>query len=72
VGGAARVAAGGAAMLFGALTANVGRRARGTRRAVRGAGMLLGACGYAYVEYSRKRDAATRLGSYQPAKAGGS
>jgi hypothetical protein len=34
--------------------------------------MLLGACGYAYVEYSRKRDAAPRLGSYRPAKAGGS
>jgi hypothetical protein len=72
VGGAARMAAGAAAILLGAVAPNIGRRARGTRRAVRGAGMLLGACGYTYVEYSRKRDAAPRLGSYRPARAGGS
>jgi hypothetical protein len=56
-GGAARMAAGGAAIVAGAVTANVGRRARGTRRAVRGAGMVLGSCGYAYVEYARTHGA---------------
>jgi len=53
-GGAARLAAGGAKLLAGAVTSNRGRRARGARLAVRGAGMFLGSCGYAYAEYARR------------------
>lgn len=73
-GGAARVLAGGAAILAGAVSANIGRRARGARRAVRGAGMMLGACGYSYAEYARRRGVGASRGSgrFQPAQAGGS
>lgn len=51
--GLARVVGGAAAVLLGALTASPGRRARGVRTVVRGAGMVLGAVGYVYAEYTR-------------------
>lgn len=51
--GGARVVAGPLVWLVGALTGSVGRRARGAKATARGAGMILGAFGGAYVEYRR-------------------
>lgn len=72
-GGAARLAVGGAAIGYGAVTRDLGRRARATRLAVRGVGMLLGACGYSYAEYARgagtrRAESGRALGA--PVKAG--
>ncbi|MBX0299472.1 glycosyltransferase family 2 protein [Cryobacterium sp. 1639] len=52
-GGALRVIAGSLRALAGLLTGRLGHRARGTRTAARGAGMLSGALGSVYSEYSR-------------------
>ncbi len=76
VGGAARLAVGGARVLVGAMTLNRGRRARGARLAVRGAGMVLGSCGYAYAEYARRpggvgRRTPSGRGRRHTARAGG-
>jgi glycosyltransferase involved in cell wall biosynthesis len=51
--GAARIGAGGTRLLAGAVLRDVRHRANGTRTAVRGLGMLLGAWGYVYAEYRR-------------------
>ena len=52
--GAARVAGGTARFLLGVPARDVVLRARGVRTFLRGAGMLLGAYGYTYVEYRRR------------------
>lgn len=52
--GAARLAAGLVRLAAGTLVPNLGRRAGGTRTLLRGAGMVLGAWGYTYVEYRRR------------------
>jgi glycosyltransferase involved in cell wall biosynthesis len=52
--GAARVAGGAARFLLGVPSRDLARRAAGVRTCLRGAGMLLGAYGYAYVEYRRR------------------
>lgn len=54
VAGAARVVAGLLRLLAGTVVPDLGRRARGTRTLLRGAGMLTGAWGYTYVEYRRR------------------
>jgi succinoglycan biosynthesis protein ExoM len=51
--GAARLAAGGARLLAGAVLRDVRHRANGTRTAVRGLGLVLGAWGFVYAEYRR-------------------
>ena len=51
--GAVRLAGGGARALWGVVARDLRSRAVGTRTAVRGAGLLLGAVGYRYVEYRR-------------------
>jgi len=51
--GAVRVAGGVVRLAVGSLTRDRGRRAGGTRTALRGAGMLAGAWGYTYCEYRR-------------------
>jgi len=56
--GAVRAAGGAARLVLGALVGRTDLRARGMRTAARGAGMLLGACGWTYVEYRRPRPAA--------------
>lgn len=52
--GATRMAGGSARFLLGLLTLKVGERAKGLQTTARGAGMLSGAYGYVYSEYSRK------------------
>lgn len=56
--GLVRLAGGGARYLAGMLRGSQQLRARGVRTAARGAGMLLGAWGYAYQEYRRPIKAA--------------
>ena len=51
--GLARMAIGGARLSAGALARNERQHARGTRTFLRGAGMALGAVGYAHHEYAR-------------------
>lgn len=51
--GTPRVILGAAAVAAGALTRRLSLRARGTRTVARGAGMIAGAFGVAYVEYRR-------------------
>jgi hypothetical protein len=51
--GSARLAAGAARWLLGALTGSVVHRARGLKTAARGAGMLAGVTGTVYLEYGR-------------------
>lgn len=51
--GLARVAAGTAQWLLGAVTRRLAPRARGVRTIARGAGMISGAWGYVYAEYAR-------------------
>jgi hypothetical protein len=53
--GAARILYGTARYVFGHATGDLTHQARGARMAVRGAGITLGAMGYRYSEYSRKR-----------------
>jgi hypothetical protein len=52
-GGLLRVAAGAARWCWGVLAGSLRHRARGLRAACRGAGMVGGACGLAFVEYAR-------------------
>jgi succinoglycan biosynthesis protein ExoM len=56
--GVARVVAGAGRLLAGVVLRDLGHRANGTRTAVRGLGMVLGAWGYVYAEY-RRPDRAT-------------
>jgi hypothetical protein len=51
--GLARLAGGSLRWLVGWVTRDLTRRSRGTRTAVRGAGMVAGAAGYVYAEYAR-------------------
>jgi hypothetical protein len=51
--GTARVLVGGVRVLAGILTHRLAHRAGGTRTALRGMGMLLGAWGFVYAEYRR-------------------
>lgn len=51
--GLTRVAGGGASMLLGALTRSRGRRVRGLRTVVRGAGMVSATVGHVHAEYRR-------------------
>ena len=51
--GLTRVAGGGASMLFGVVTRSPGRRVRGVRTVVRGAGMLSATVGHVHAEYRR-------------------
>lgn len=53
--GGARVLGGLARWMLGAAGRDRGRRARGIRTLARGTGMVLGAYGYSYVEYRRRR-----------------
>ncbi len=59
--GAARVVAGAVPGLIGHLTGSLPLAARGSRRRARGAGMLAGALGRAYVEYRRSPSAADEV-----------
>lgn len=52
--GTARLAAGLLRLLAGTVLPDLGRRARGTRTLLRGAGMVTGAWGYTYLEYRRR------------------
>jgi succinoglycan biosynthesis protein ExoM len=52
--GTARLVAGLLRVLAGTVLPDLGRRARGTRTLLRGAGMIAGAWGYTYVEYRRR------------------
>jgi succinoglycan biosynthesis protein ExoM len=52
--GSARIAGGLARHVLGLVSGDLGRRARGVRTLLRGAGMVLGAYGYTYVEYRRR------------------
>ena len=61
--GTVRAAGGGGRLLLGALVGRVDLRARGLRTAARGTGMLLGACGWTYVEYRRPAAAAVGAGA---------
>jgi succinoglycan biosynthesis protein ExoM len=61
VGGAARIVAGVLRVAAGVLVGSVVHRARGQRLQYRGAGMLAGACGHAYVEYARPEVAASSV-----------
>lgn len=54
--GLIRVLAGGAQTLAGAALRNERQNARGTRTLLRGVGMCLGACGFEYHEYGRKKE----------------
>jgi succinoglycan biosynthesis protein ExoM len=60
-GGAARIVAGAARTLAGVLMGAVVHRARGRRLLHRGAGMIAGAYGRAYVEYARPSQSATTV-----------
>ncbi|WP_407939702.1 glycosyltransferase [Microlunatus soli] len=51
--GLSRLAAGGARAVAGKIVRSVEHEARGTRTLLRGFGMSLGACGFAYHEYGR-------------------
>jgi succinoglycan biosynthesis protein ExoM len=57
-GGITRILAGGLRSAVGLLTGSVRHRARGQRTLRRGAGMLAGAYGHAYVEYARPQEPA--------------
>jgi succinoglycan biosynthesis protein ExoM len=59
VGGAARIGTGIGRAGVGAVTGATVHRARGRRMQHRGAGMLAGAFGHAYVEYARPQSSAT-------------
>jgi len=61
--GGVRTVGGGARLALGALVGRADLRARGLRTAARGTGMLLGACGWTYVEYRRPRAAVAGSGS---------
>jgi hypothetical protein len=58
VGGAARIVVGGLRCAAGVLSGAMVHRARGRRMQHRGAGMVAGAFGHAYVEYARPLSAA--------------
>jgi succinoglycan biosynthesis protein ExoM len=58
--GSVRLIGGLARYLLGMATGDLGRRARGVRTLLRGAGMLLGTYGYTYVEYRRHPSPAVR------------
>lgn len=58
VSGTARIGLGISRLAFGLVTRQIGHRARGVRLTVRGAGIVLGAFGYRYVEYSRTQRSA--------------
>lgn len=52
--GSARIAGGLTRHVLGLVSGDLGRRARGVRTLLRGAGMVLGAYGYTYMEYRRR------------------
>lgn len=62
--GLARVVGGTGQWLVGSVTRKMAFRARGVRKIARGSGMVAGAFGYVYSEYSRKKPA-RRRGSRQ-------
>ena len=61
VGGAARIVAGALRFVAGVAGGGVVHRARGLRLQHRGAGMLAGAFGHAYVEYARPQSAGSTV-----------
>lgn len=52
-GGASRVFGGTTSFLFGLLQGSVSRRAKASRSICRGVGIILGSCGWSYLEYAR-------------------
>ncbi|HEY3438540.1 MAG TPA: glycosyltransferase family 2 protein [Actinotalea sp.] len=65
--GTVRVAGGLARLAVGAVTRDVGRQAHGARTLARGGGMVLGAFGYVYSEYSRRPSAVSTAPPGTPA-----
>lgn len=67
--GVLRVAGGGARCLLGLVVRSQRHQARGLRSALRGAGMVAGALGVAYLEYGRSASWRERFSSLLPSRA---